>query len=110
MKRTGNPILVQTRRFRTLMGSSFGRLRRTRRGSSTHLCGMSISPDSFAALDDVISRLAGESILAQVGRDEGLIPAYSLLGELCELSAAEPSLHGPAAKLRGELEKLLDEA
>jgi two-component system chemotaxis sensor kinase CheA len=71
---------------------------------------MPISPDSFAALDDVISRLAGESILAQPGRDEGLIPAYSLLGELCELSAPEPALNGPVTALRAELEKLLDAA
>ncbi|MFT3783304.1 MAG: chemotaxis protein CheA [Nibricoccus sp.] len=71
---------------------------------------MPLSPDSFAALDDVISRLAGESILAQAGRDEGLIPAYSLLGEFCELSSAEPAIHGPAVALRGELEKLLDNA
>jgi len=71
---------------------------------------MPISPDSFAALDDIISRLAGESILAQPGKDEGLIPAYSLLGELCELSATEPALNGPATALRGALEKLLDAA
>ncbi|MBK9990306.1 MAG: chemotaxis protein CheA [Verrucomicrobia bacterium] len=71
---------------------------------------MSITSVSLATLDDVISRLAGESILAQPGRDEGLIPAYSLLGELCELSAPEPTLNGPATALRTELEKLLDSA
>ena len=71
---------------------------------------MPISPDSFAALDDLISRLAGESILAQPGKDEGLIPAYSLLGELCELSVDEPALNGPATDLRAALEKLLDAA
>jgi len=71
---------------------------------------MPLPPDSLAALDDVISRLAGESILAQSGRDEGLIPAYSLLGECCELSAAEPSINGPATAMRAELEKLLDAA
>jgi two-component system chemotaxis sensor kinase CheA len=71
---------------------------------------MPISPDSFAALDDLISRIAGESILAQPGKDEGLIPSYSLLGELCELSAAEPALNGPVAASRAALEKLLDAA
>src|SRR5689334_10209581 len=71
---------------------------------------MSISPDSFVALDDVISRLAGESILAQSGRDDGLIPAYSLLGELCELTCSEPSLLEPLVAMRGELEKMLDNA
>ena len=71
---------------------------------------MPISPDSFAALDDLISRIAGESILAQPGKDEGLIPSYSLLGELCELSAPEPALNGPVTAVRAALEKLLDAA
>lgn len=71
---------------------------------------MSISSDSLATLDDVISRLAGESILAQPGRDEGLIPAYSLLGEFCELSTSEPGLNAPATAVRSALEKLLDAA
>ncbi len=71
---------------------------------------MSIHQNSFTALDDIISRLAGESILAQAGRDEGLIPAYSLLGEFCELSTSEPALNGPATAQRTELEKLLDTA
>ncbi|PTY02868.1 chemotaxis protein CheA [Opitutaceae bacterium EW11] len=71
---------------------------------------MSISPDSFAALDDVVSRLAGESILAQPGRDDGLIPAYSLLGELCELALGEPEFLAPLVALRTQLEKMLDNA
>jgi two-component system chemotaxis sensor kinase CheA len=71
---------------------------------------MPISPDSFSALDDVINRLAGESVLAQAGRDEGLIPAYSLLGELGELTAAEPAISNPSLALRAALEKLLDNA
>ncbi len=71
---------------------------------------MPISPDLFPALEDLINRLAGESILAQAGRDEGLIPAYSLLGELLEATAGESRLSGPIAGLRAELEKLLDSA
>src|SRR5437763_1430484 len=72
--------------------------------------GMPISPDLFPALEDLIQRLAGESILAQPGRDDGLIPAYSLLGELAELVASDPALAGPVTALRAELEKLLDAA
>lgn len=71
---------------------------------------MSINPDCFAALDDGMSRLAGESILAQPESDEGLIPAYSLLGEICELCVAEPVLTEPLLKLRGMLDKMLDAA
>ncbi|HEU5081168.1 MAG TPA: chemotaxis protein CheA [Opitutaceae bacterium] len=71
---------------------------------------MSLSPDAFSVLDDTINRLAGESILAQVGRDDGLIPSYSLLSELCELTAAHPELSGSVTAVRTELEKLLDTA
>ncbi len=72
--------------------------------------GMPLPSDAFSALDDTINRLAGESILAQSGRDDGLIPAFSLLSEFCEQAAAEPKLAEPAASVRTALEKLLDEA
>jgi two-component system chemotaxis sensor kinase CheA len=71
---------------------------------------MPISPESLKALDDAINRLAAESILAQAGRDDGLVPAYSLLGDLRDLSAAEPGLNGPIAAMHAGLEKLLDSA
>lgn len=71
---------------------------------------MPISSESFRALDDLINRLAAESILAQSGRDDGLVPAYSLLGDLCERCVGEPSLLGPATTARTALEKLLDTA
>ena len=71
---------------------------------------MPISSDSFGPLDDLINRLAGESVLAQAGRDEGLIPAYSLLGELIETCSIEPDLRLPLNTLKAELEKHLDNA
>ena len=71
---------------------------------------MSISSDSYAALDDLSNRLAGESILAQVGRDDGLIPAYSLLGELIEVCSLSPELREPLTTLKADLEKQLDNA
>ena len=71
---------------------------------------MPISSDSYAALDDLSNRLAGESILAQVGRDEGLIPAYSLLGELIEVCSLSPELREPLTALKVDLEKQLDNA
>ena len=48
-------------------------------------------PISFAthpAIEDTINRIAAESILAQVGRDDGLVPAFSLLGDLVDLCAS----------------------
>ncbi len=71
---------------------------------------MPISPDSFQALDDAINRLATESILAQSGRDEGLVPAYSLLGDLVELCSLESALRAPLAELHGRFERQLDAA
>jgi two-component system chemotaxis sensor kinase CheA len=69
---------------------------------------MSISPESFPALSDAINRLAAESILAQAGRDDGLIPAYSLLGEISELCSHEPALSGPVKAVHTAFDKLLD--
>jgi two-component system chemotaxis sensor kinase CheA len=71
---------------------------------------MPIPLETFPPIEDTLNRLAAESVLAQVGRDEGLIPAYSLLGELTELVGAEPQLVAPLQAMRGQLEKRLDSA
>jgi Chemotaxis protein histidine kinase and related kinases len=71
---------------------------------------MPISPDSFKALDDAANRLAAESILAQPGRDDGLVPAYSLLSDLRDLTEGEPALHTPILEAHAGLEQLLDNA
>jgi two-component system, chemotaxis family, sensor kinase CheA len=42
---------------------------------------MPIPDASYSLLDDICSRLSAESILAQPGSDEGLIPIYSLLND-----------------------------
>jgi two-component system chemotaxis sensor kinase CheA len=71
---------------------------------------MPLSPDSLSSVDDVANRLAAESILAQPGRDDGLIPAYSLLSELVDLCAGDPALLKPVQDVRGILDKMLDNA
>jgi two-component system, chemotaxis family, sensor kinase CheA len=71
---------------------------------------MPLAPESFQALDDSLSRLAAESILAQPGRDDGLIPSYSLLGEMRDLAAAAPALHEALAAVHAVLDKRLDAA
>jgi two-component system chemotaxis sensor kinase CheA len=71
---------------------------------------MSIPSESFQALEDAINRLATESILAQVGRDDGLVPAYSLLGDLRELCSTDASLRDPIVAAHVALERLLDTA
>lgn len=68
------------------------------------------SPEKYTALENAVNRLASESVLATVGRDEGLVPAYSLVGEICELCSGQPALHAPVARLLAALEKCLDTA
>jgi len=68
------------------------------------------SPESFKALDDAINRLAAESILAQAGRDDGLVPAYSLLGDLRDLCVSSAAVCEPIKATHAALEKLLDTA
>ncbi len=69
---------------------------------------MPLAPESHQALDDALSRLAAESILASPGRDDGLIPSYSLLGDLRDLCATEPVLRAAILAVHGQLDKMLD--
>jgi two-component system, chemotaxis family, sensor kinase CheA len=71
---------------------------------------MSIPSESFQALEDAINRLAAESILAQSGRDDGLVPSYSLLGDLREMCSTDASLREPITAAHVALEGLLDSA
>ena len=71
---------------------------------------MSIPSESYQALGDAIDRLAAESILAQAGRDEGLVPAYSLLGDLRDLCSTNAELLQPIAAVHRLCERHLDSA
>lgn len=75
-----------------------------------HLPAMPIAPASFPALEDALNRLAAESMLATAGRDDGLIPSYSLLGEIRDLCADERVLHTAIVEIHTELDKRLDDA
>ena len=69
---------------------------------------MPISSATHPAIEDTINRIAAESILAQVGRDEGLVPAFSLLGDLIDLCAEDTAIQIRVAATRTALEALLD--
>lgn len=71
---------------------------------------MSIEPVLLQQVEDITNRIAAEAILAQPGRDDGLIPAYSLLGQLCDLLADHHDALHPAQTTREVLEKRLDAA
>ncbi|HUG11261.1 MAG TPA: chemotaxis protein CheA [Opitutaceae bacterium] len=68
------------------------------------------TPDSTAAADEIINRLAAESMLATAGRDDGLVPAYSLINELIEHCLGREELGEPTKALKVELERYLDNA
>ena len=71
---------------------------------------MALSADVFSALDDLSSRLAGESVLAQAGRDDGLIPVFSLLSDCAQACGDEPVLLTAVDAVRQPVEVLLDDA
>jgi two-component system chemotaxis sensor kinase CheA len=68
------------------------------------------SPESTAAAEEIINRLAAESMLATAGRDDGLVPAYSLVSELIEHCLGREELGEPTKALKIELERHLDNA
>ncbi|EIQ00381.1 chemotaxis protein histidine kinase-like protein [Opitutaceae bacterium TAV1] len=69
---------------------------------------MSLSSDTLASLDDLCSRLAGESVLARAGNDDGLIPVFSLVGEMREAVAGVSRLENPLKALQALLGARLD--
>jgi two-component system chemotaxis sensor kinase CheA len=71
---------------------------------------MALPADVFSVLDDLSSRLAGESVLAQAGRDDGLIPVFSLLSDFAQGCVGEPTLAAAINSIRQSVETLLDDA
>ncbi|MBL9215990.1 MAG: chemotaxis protein CheA [Opitutaceae bacterium] len=71
---------------------------------------MSLSSDLFAAIEQTANRLATELVLAAPGRDDGLVPTYSLVSELCEQCMLEPRLREPLAAIQAELDRRLEAA
>ncbi len=71
---------------------------------------MPLTDAAFLQLDDLVNRLSAESILIQAGSDEGLIPIYSLLGDMLEPAAAEPSLLEQLRNVQTQLDARLEAA
>jgi len=71
---------------------------------------MPLQANSFSQINDLYSRLSGESIFAQSGSDDGLVPAYSLLNEMIDLAGDAPELVGPMQELLHRLDRLLSES
>ena len=71
---------------------------------------MTLSPDQSGRIEEILNRLVGEVVLATPGRDDGLIPSYSLLGELSGMCEGAPAMKGTADAMRTRLERNLDGA
>jgi two-component system chemotaxis sensor kinase CheA len=71
---------------------------------------MPLQANSFSQINDLYSRLSDESIFAQSGSDDGLVPAYSLLSEMIGLAGDAPELVGPMQELLHRLDGLLSES
>ncbi len=71
---------------------------------------MAVLADRWQQIDEAANRLAAEGVLATAGKDDGLIPAYSLLSELVDLTADLPALAEPIGQMRAVLDRLLDGA
>ena len=71
---------------------------------------MPLLSSTFTVLDDIASRFAAESIFVNALSDEGLIPAYSLLGDLMSHLGDQPDLEGPVKGMHHCLDTLLNEA
>jgi two-component system chemotaxis sensor kinase CheA len=71
---------------------------------------MPISADRIEKIEELVNRLASESLLASLGRDDGMIPAYSMLGDLVELCADAPELRAATAAVLLAVDRQLEAA
>src|SRR6478735_232888 len=71
---------------------------------------MPLTPAQYTALEGSVNRLAAESMFATAGRDDGLVPSYSLVGEIREICTSEPALLAPVNELFTALDRSLDNA
>jgi two-component system chemotaxis sensor kinase CheA len=71
---------------------------------------MSLSPESLTIVEDALSRLATEFMLSQPGRDDGLVPSYSLINTLADACVNAPELHEAVNVVRARYDALLDAA
>jgi len=72
---------------------------------------MPLSVDQLDACDSTLNRIATELVLATPGKDDGLVPIYSLVSELSGVvDGLEDVLHKACTHVRRALDELLDES
>lgn len=71
---------------------------------------MAWSTDEINSLEEIASKLASESYLAQPGTDDGLIPLFSLVNQITWSLPQDPEIVQAVAAIQGVIQALLDEA
>lgn len=71
---------------------------------------MPLSPDTQQQLQTLFNKIASERVLANPGKDDGLLPIYSLLGEVMDVSSDSPAIQSSAKHVHQALDTLLDTA
>jgi len=70
---------------------------------------MKLDTQQVAALEEFSGKIAAELVFAEAGKDEGLIPAYSLLGELMDRIGSSDEVMKAAKAMQALLGEHLDE-
>ncbi len=70
---------------------------------------MAISKDLLEQINPIIDKISGEVLMIQPDNDNGMIPTYSLLNDIEELSACEPLLFEATKFVKNLLDTNLDE-
>lgn len=69
---------------------------------------MTIAPEHFAALEELSAKIAAELVFAEPDKDDGLIPAFSLIGELLDRAGACDPIYRAATFVHKHLGDHLD--
>lgn len=71
---------------------------------------LSNSLDYLNSFESLLNKIASEMVLAEAGSSEGLVPIYSLLGDLADSAKENPMLAESVANVKSTLDRLLDGA
>jgi two-component system, chemotaxis family, sensor kinase CheA len=72
---------------------------------------MALSEDQLSICDSTLNRIATELVLASVGKDDGLVPIYSLVNELSGMvDTYDENIHAACMHVRRAMDELLDES
>jgi two-component system chemotaxis sensor kinase CheA len=72
---------------------------------------MPLNEDQLNICDSTLNRIATELVLASSGKDDGMVPIYSLINELSgTVDTFDEALHSACMNVRRAMDELLDES